>query len=161
MIEKTDDALQGVNDFLKTLTNRITPNVVLAVAILNGFIIGLVTTGYLGNKSLSVQSLSFLLIIWQLIIICIFSSRYIELTTGYLNKFFICGLFGFIWQWEIFGTIAINFYPELTTITPIMDHGLVVFTLAYLTLQILFGYCFKNNKKHTSKVYSLKEDKVA
>ena len=71
MIEKTDDALQGINDFLKTLTNRITPNVVLAVVILNGFIIGLVTTGYLGNKSLAVQSLSFLLIIWQLIIICI------------------------------------------------------------------------------------------
>ncbi len=161
MIEKTDDALQGINDFLKTLTNRITPNVVLAVVILNGFIIGLVTTGYLGNKSLAVQSLSFLLIIWQLIIICIFSSRYIELTTSYLNKFVVSGAIGYIWQWQFFGMWANSFNPEITTINPPMENTVVGFMFGYATIMILFGYCFKNNKKHTSKVYSLKEKDVA
>lgn len=162
MIEKSDDALASVNDFLRTLTDRVTPNIVLVIAIVNGFIIGLATTGYLGEMSLSVSSLPFALIIWQLVIICVFSSRYIDLTTGYLNKFIICGVIGYVWQWQFFGMYANAFAPEITTITPPMENGVISMILGYFSIMFLFGYCLKGNKKNTgSKVFDLKDRHVS
>lgn len=160
MIDKTDNALNSVNDFLKTVTDRITPNVVLLISIVNGFLIGLATTGYLGDKSLAVWSLSFFLIIWQLLVICVFSSRYIELTTSYLNKFIVSGAIGYIWQWQFFGMYAIWDNPDITTIVPPMENKAIGFMFGYFTLMILAGYCFKGNKKNTSaKLYELPKDK--
>jgi len=161
MIEKTDDALQGINDFLRTLTDRITPNVVLMVSAVNGFLVGLATTGYLGEKSLAVWSLSFFLIIWQLLVICIFSSRYIELTTSYFNKFIVSGAIGYIWQWQFFGMWVNEFHPEITTISPPMENTVIGLMFGYFTIMILYGYCFKNNKKNTGKMYSLEDRDAA
>ena len=160
MIEKTDDALQGVNDFLRSITDRITPNVVLTVAIVNGFLIGLATTGYMGEQSLSVWSLSFFLILWQLAVICIFSSRYIDLTTNYLNKFVVCIAIGYVWQWQFFGMWADKF-TDIQTIEPPIDNGAIGVMFGYFTLMFLFGYCFRGNRRNTGKVYSLKEENAA
>jgi len=161
MIEKTDDALQGVNDFLRTLTDKITPNVVLAVALINGFIIGLVTTGYMGEKSLEVLSLTFFLILWQLLLLCVFSSRYIELTTSYLNKFIVSIAIGYIWQWQFFGMWAVWYNPEITTIKPPIDNTVAGVMFGYATVMLLLGYCFRNNRKNIGKMYSLDKDQNA
>lgn len=163
MINKTDEALEGLNNFLKTITNRITPNVVLVIAIVNGFLIGLATTGYMEDKSLSIFSLSFFLIIWQLFIICIFSSRYIDLTTNYLNKFFLSGCIGYIWQWQFFGMWANEFRPEIKTISPPIENVAVGIMMGYFSLMFLFGYCFKGNKKNSRQdnIYKLKDKDVA
>lgn len=159
MIEKTDDALQSVNDILKNITDRITPNIVLTVAIVNGFLIGLATTGYMGEQSLSVWSLSFFLILWQLLVICVFSSRYIELTTNYLNKFVVCIAVGYVWQWQFFGMWANRFNPEIKTISPPIDNSAIGVMFGYFTLMFLFGYCFRGNRKNKGNIYTLGKDK--
>lgn len=56
MINKIDEGLSGVNEFFKAITKRITPNWILLVTLLNGFFLGLITTGFLGDRSVSVYS---------------------------------------------------------------------------------------------------------
>lgn len=153
---KTDDVLANINDFLRRATDRITPNVVLLVAIFNGGLIGLTTTGFMGESSLSVKSLSFFLIIWQFGLVCFFSARYVDLTVDYLNKFGLCGFVGFFWQWQLFGMMS-----DVKTITPPAEHPVVVAFLAYATFFFLLGYCFRNTRKNARKLYSLKEKNVA
>ncbi len=158
--DKTDDALQGFNDLLRSIGDKVTPNTILLIVIVNSFSLGLLTTGFLGDKSIETLSLSFILFIWQFAAIFVLSSRHVELTTAYLGKFYMCGLLGFIWQWEIFGQIAQKWYPEIKTIAPIMGHPLVVFASVNLTLLVIFGYCFRGNKKNTNKtnIYSLEKE---
>lgn len=159
--DKTDDALQGFNDFLKSIGDKVTPNVILVIVIINSFLLGVLTTGFLGDKSIEAMSLSFFLFIWQFAAIFVLSSRHVDLTTNYLIKFYICGLLGFIWQWEIFGQIAKKWYPEIKSISPIMGHPLVVFMCANLTIMVIFGFCFRGNEKHKNKgnIYTLDKDK--
>lgn len=159
--DKTDDALQGFNDFLRSIGDKVTPNTILMIVIINSFSLGLLTTGFLGDKSIETLSLSFILFIWQFAAIFVLSSRHVDLTTSYLIKFYICGLLGFIWQWEIFGQIAKKWYPEIRTIEPIMGHSLIIFAFANITLMVIFGYCFKGNSKNTNKgnIYTLDKEK--
>jgi hypothetical protein len=162
MIEKTDDALGGINDLLRSLADRITPSTILIITIVNGFALGLLTTGFLGDKSIGVSSLSFALFIWQFLVIFVLSSRHIDLSTTFMNKFVVSGMFGFVWQWQAFGMIAKNFYPGMTSIEPLMDHPLIVFMFGYLTIMILVGYCFKGNIKTIKQnKYDLKANNAA
>jgi len=159
MKDKADDALQGVNDFLRTITDRITPNIVLMTALINGVAGGVLTTGYLGEKSIEVASLSFVLFIWQFIAICILSSRHVDLTTTYLNKFIISGAVGYIWQWQFFGMYALWDHPKTATIVPLMDHNLIVIAFGYGTVMLML-YCFSGNQKNTQgKLYEMPREK--
>lgn len=141
MINKTDDALQGVNDFLRTMTDRITPNIILIVALFNGFLIGLVTTGYLGGSSVPVKSGTFGLIIWQFVIVCFLTARYVDYTTNYLSKFLICGATGYYWQWQIFAMLwaTESFQP------PFGDSG---FGYILITSVVILSQCFKGNTRN-------------
>lgn len=149
--DKTDDALQSFNDLLRSIGDRVTPNTILMIVIINSFSLGVLTTGFLGDKSIETLSLSFILFIWQFAAIFVLSSRHVDLTTSYLIKFYICGLLGFIWQWEVFGQIAKKWYPEIMTIEPIMGHSLIIFAFANITIMVIFGYCFKGNHRNSSK----------
>lgn len=159
--DKTDDALQGFNDLLRRIGDGITPNWILVIVMVNSFSLGILTTGFLGENSIEAMSLTFFLFIWQFAAIFVLSSRHVELTTSYLGKFYMCALLGFIWQWEAFGLIAGKWYPEITTISPIMEHPLAAFGFANATILILFGYCFKGNAKNISKknIYNLDKEK--
>jgi hypothetical protein len=159
--DKTDDALHGFNDFLRSIADKVTPNAILMIVIVNSFALGILTTGFLGDKSIETKSLEFTLFVWQFIAIFVLSSRHVDLTTSYLGKFYMCALFGYIWQWEIFGLIASKWYPEITTIEPIMEHPLAAFGFANATALVLFGYCFRGNERNTNKgnIYTLDKEK--
>ncbi len=161
MSEKTDETLLKINEVLRALTDKITPNVVLFIALLNGFIVGFATTGYLGAASISVKSLTFGLIVWQFIVICIFSAKYITLTLDYLNKFFLTAVIGFGGHWQVFGMYAKEFDPVLLKdIEPIVENGFGVFMFSYFFMMGL-KYCFSGNygaAQSVKKQYSLKED---
>lgn len=155
MIEKTDEAVRTVNDFLRTVTNGITPNIILLVALFNGFVIGLVTTGYLGESSVSVRSGTFGLIVWQFVIVCILTARYVDYTTSYLSKFFICGATGYYWQWQIFAMA----WPTESFSPPFGDSG---FGYIFITSVVILSQCFKGNNKNTGgNIYTLNKDKNA
>ena len=152
--EKADDALATVNDFLKGVTDKITPNFVLLIALVNGVLIGLVTTGYLGASSVPVKSFTFALIIWQFVAICFLTARYVELNLNYLNKFVLSGLIGYYWQWQIFAML----YPTETFMPPFGNNGFGF--IGYISVLIFFGYCLNGNKKaKRAQVYSLDEEK--
>lgn len=160
MNEKTDELLLRANEFLNSTTAKITPNVVLLIALLNGFIIGFTTTGYLGGASIEVKSLNFGLIVWQFIIICIFSARYVTLTVSYLNKFAFTGVSGFFIQWQTFGMYAQEFDAlMLKDIQPIISNGFGVFVMSWALLMIL-KYCFSGNEQtnvSNQKVFKIEE----
>ncbi len=156
MIEKADNALSSINDFLKSTTDRIGPNTVLFIALLNGALIGLVTTGYLGSSSIPVKSFTFVLIIWQFTAICLLTARYVDLTIKYLNKFMLSGLVGFFWQWQVFA----GFYPTETFLTPFEGGGSIFMWV--ITVQVFLGHCLTGNQKNTAKnMYVLDKDKSA
>lgn len=150
-MNKTDEILTSLNIFLSTTTDRITPNIILTVTMINGFILGFLTTGYLGSNSMGIFSFPFWLFIEQFVVICFFSSRYVNLTTEYLTKFFLSGVMGYYFQWQSFGYYAQNYDPKLfKTIQPIMDGGSGTFIFI---LFFIMGakHCFTNNeiKKET------------
>lgn len=144
-MNKLDESLVSINNFLTALTERINPNTILGVAMVNGFILGLVTTGYLGANSVSTTSWNFGLIIWQFAVICVFSSKYIKLSTEYLVKFFLAVVIGYHVQWQIFGIYVENNEPEkLKFIEPFMsnNNGNFIFVLFFL---MGVKYCFSGN----------------
>jgi hypothetical protein len=146
MINKLDESLEGVNEFFKSITNRITPNKILFVTLLNGIFLGLITTGFLGDKSISVYSFTFLLFIWQFFVICVFSSSHVNFNAAYLQKFIWIGVIGYAIQWQTFGMIAVEYKLEAAkTIAPIINHpfGNILFTLGCLYGMVA---CFKGNK---------------
>ncbi len=149
MTEKTDEVFLKVNDQLRNLSDKITPNIILFVALFNGFVLGFTTTGYLGESSVTIQSLNFFLIIWQFVIICFFSAKYVDLTTAFLHKFTMCGVIGFAVQWQIFGMYVISYEPELSrNIQPIIDNSFGKFMFFYFCF-LGMKYCFSGNQ-HTS-----------
>jgi len=149
MKDKADDAIQGVNDFLRSATDNITPNTILIVALFNGFLIGLVTTGYLGDSSVPVKSGTFGLIIWQFVIVCFLTARYVDYTTNYLAKFFICGATGYYWQWQAFAML----WPNKEFAPPFGDSG---FGYILITSAVILSQCFKGNKINTgAKLYGI------
>ncbi len=160
MNEKTDELLLKVNEVLRGLTDRITPNVILSIALLNGFVVGFATTGYLGEASISIKSLNFALIVWQFVVICVFSAKYITLTIIYLNKFFLMAVVGFGGQWQIFGMYAEEYDSVmLLNIQPIFQNGFGTFIFAYFCLMaIKHGFSGNQKAQNTTKQYQLEED---
>ena len=157
MTDKTDELFLKVNVQLKNLNEKITPNIILSVALLNGFILGFITTGFLGQSSISIQSFTFVLFIWQFIVICFFSAKYVELTTAYLHKFAMCGVIGYAFQWQTFGMYADGYDKELLkSIEPIIDNGFGTFMFFYFCFLGL-KYCFSDNPRiePTTKKYEL------
>lgn len=131
--------------FLSTSTDRITPNIVLLVTLINGFILGFLTTGYLGESSMGIFSFQFWLFVEQFVVICFFSARYVNLTTEFLNKFFLSALIGFSVQWQSFGLWVAKYEPENTLIEPLVDPGFATFILGYAGF-LLGKYCFSGNE---------------
>lgn len=157
MTEKTDELFLKINDGLRNLSDKITPNIILFVALLNGFILGFITTGFLGASSISIQSFTFVLFIWQFVIICFFSAKYVSMTTAYLHKFAMCGVVGFSFQWQVFGMYASKYDAELfKNIQPLMDNGfssILFFYFCFLGVK----YCFSGNlqSSEVTKKYEL------
>lgn len=155
MAIKTDELFLKINDQLKNLNDRITPDVILSVALLNGFILGFITTGYLGNSTISVQSFTFVLFVWQFAIICFFSAPYVSMTTEYMHKFGMSGVIGYAFQWQTFGMYVVKYEPDIK-MEPIVDNGFGVFLFFY-TCFLVVKYCFSGNvqTKSTTKKYEL------
>ena len=159
MTENTDDLLLKINEYLRGITDKITPNVVLSIAMINGFVVGFATTGYLGVASISIQSLNFALIVWQFVVICVFSAKYITLTLGYLNKFLMAAVMGFGGQWQVFGMYAEKYDAEMfKNIQPIFDNGFGTFIFAYFCV-IVAKHSFSGNESvhSTTKQYQLED----
>lgn len=149
-VNKADEFLSTINIFLSSTTDRITPNIILFVTMVNGFILGFLTTGYLGAQSMGVFTLTFWLFVEQFVVICFFSSKYVNLTTGYLNKFFLSAVIGFGLQWQAFGLYAVG--TDIKTIEPLVDHGFATFMFGYFGL-MMTKYCFTGNEtKHETKI---------
>lgn len=144
-MSKANEVLSSVNIFLSTATDRITPNIILGVTMMNGFILGFLTTGYLGVDSMGIFSFPFWLFVEQFVVICFFSSRYVDLTTEYLNKFFLIAVIGFSVQWQLFGLYVQYYEPEIKTLEPLVDAGFATFVLGYAGA-MLTKYCFANNE---------------
>ena len=144
-MSKLDEGLAGFNIFLSTTTDRITPNTILLVTMVNGFILGFLTTGYLGEKSMGIFSFPFWLFVEQFVVICFFSARYVNLSTEYLNKFFLSAVIGFALQWQLFGLWVQNYEPKNDNIAPMFEGGFQTFIMGYLGLLGLI-YCFKDNE---------------
>jgi hypothetical protein len=160
MIEnKTDEVFLKINDLLRNLSDKITPNIILFVALTNGVILGFITTGYLGASSIPIKSFTFILFIWQFVIICFFSAKYVNLTTAYLHKFAMCGVIGYAFQWQTFGMYAASYDAELLkSITPLQENG---FSTALFFYFCFLGvkYCFSGNNQTTgnTKKYELEK----
>ena len=149
-VNKADEVLSTINIFLSTTTDRITPNIILFVTMINGFILGYLTTGYLGKESMGVFTFPFYLFVEQFVVICFFSSRYVNLTTGYLNKFFLSAVIGFGLQWQAFGVYAQG--TEIKTIEPLVDSGFATFMFIYFGA-MMTKYCFSGNElKQETKI---------
>ena len=158
MSDKADEAFLKANDALSSLSDKITPDIILSVALLNGFILAFITTGYLGASSISIQSFTFVLFIWQFVIICFFSSKYVNLTTAYLHKFGMCGVLGYAIQWQLFGMYAVSYDTELAkNIQPIIEKEFGIFMFFYFCF-IGLKYCFANNLKSSESTNSYKLD---
>ena len=139
MSEGLDESLLKVNDTLRSLNDKITPSIILAVALSNGFISAFITTGYLGSSSISAESFTFGLFIWQFIVTCFLSAKYVNLTTEYLHKFVLCGVIGYAVQWQCFGM-----YVE--KVEPVMGNGFGAAMFFYFCALGL-KYCFSGNAK--------------
>ncbi len=149
-VGKADEILSTINVFLSTTTDRITPNTILFVTMINGFILGYLTTGYLGDKSMGMFTLPFGLFVEQFVVICLFSARYVNLTTEYLNKFFLSATIGFGLQWQVFGLYAVG--TDIKTIEPLVDSGFATFVFIYFGL-MMTKYCFTGNEtKQETKI---------
>lgn len=145
-MNKTDEVLTGINIFLSSTTDRITPNVILFVTAVNGFILGFLTTGYLGNNSMGIFSFPFWLFIEQFVVICFFSSRYVDLTTEYLTKFFLAGVIGYYIQWQSFGVYVAKYEPRMMIhIQPVLEGGSGNF-IFILFLVMGLKHCFSGNE---------------
>jgi hypothetical protein len=152
-MSKVDEVLTNINIFLSTTTDRITPNVILFVTAFNGFILGFLTTGYLGLNSMGIFSFPFWLFIEQFVVICFFSSRYVDLTTEYLTKFFLAGVIGYYVQWQSFGVYVAEYEPEmLKHIQPVLEGGSGNF-IFILFLIMGVKHCFSGNEvKQRTKI---------
>ena len=149
---KADDGLNTINEFLKSATDKIGPNFVLFVALLNGALIGLVTTGFLGESSISVRSATFFLIIWQFILTCILTARYVDYTINYLGKFLISAMTGYYWQWQFFAM----FWPTESFKPPFGDSG---FGYILVLSIVILSQIFKGNVRNTKFKYTLHSKK--
>ena len=144
-MNKTDEALAGINIFLSTTVDRITPNTVLMVTMVNGFILGFLTTGYLGENSMGIFSFQFWLFVEQFVVICFFSAKYVNLTVEFLNKFFLSAVIGFSLQWQLFGLWIEKYEPKNGNMEPLVDAGFATFVLGYAGF-MLAKYCFSGNE---------------
>jgi hypothetical protein len=155
--EKVDEILLSIGEYFRSVANKITPNWILFVTLINGFFLGLITTGFMGDKSVSVHSLTFFFFMEQFAIICFFSSSHVNFTTAYLNKFVWAGVLGYAIQWQIFGAIARKYGLESSEyITPPFDG---TFAIAFFTAACIFilFWCFSKNKARLepAKKYTL------
>lgn len=150
-MSKIDEFLLKFNESIRTLDKKITPNVVLFVAMFNGLLIGLATTGYLGDNSIAMKSITFALIIWQFVLICFFSAVHVNLTAEYLNKFILSAGIGFSVQWQGFGMYVASFEPDLVkNIQPIIENNFGIVFGGYIFL-LLIKYCFSGNESAGGK----------
>jgi hypothetical protein len=162
MIDKINDGLEGVNDFFKVITSRITPNKILLITLLNGFILGLMTTGFLGADSVKVLSLDFAFFVWQFFIICVFSSAHVNFDVKYMQKFVFVGVIGYAVQQQVFAMIAIEYNMEVAKNMELLTDN--NFTGVLLATLIVYGstYCFSNNqaRKEPAEKYVMYQKKI-
>jgi hypothetical protein len=164
MINKIDEGLEGVNDFFKSITNRITPNRILVATFINGFLFGLITTGFLGDRSISIYSFTFLLFAWQFLQTCIFSSSHVNFNTIYLQKFIWVGVLGYSVEWQVFGSIAHEYQLEVANyITPPFSGTFAnAFFIAVVVYMLVWIFKGNTATRDSAGKYTLyKKDKVS
>lgn len=152
-VSKVDEYLTSATIFLTTTTDKITPNTILFVTMVNGFALGYLTTGFLGESSMDVSSLEGGFFIWQFVLTCILTSKYVNMTTEYLGKFFLAGVIGYYVQWQVFGTYAEKYDVEmLKLIEPVIPGGSgnFIFILFFI---MGIKHCFSGNElKQETKI---------
>lgn len=156
-MNRIDEHLTGLNLFLSSLVGKITPNIILCIALINGFAFGLVTTGYLADQTVDALSPVSLLIVWQFIITSVLSSQRIKLNTKYLTRFFIAIVLGYYTQWQVFGSYVQNYDPEkVQYIKPVVEgaSGNFIFFMFFV---MGASHCFSDKD---SKIESTMDTKI-
>ncbi len=139
--EGIDDKLVDFNEKLKEWASRIDSNIAIIVIAINGFLIALATTGYLGADSVAIDSLAGALYLCQFVTQILILAALVRPSTELLTKFAVAGVIGFSLQWQIF---AMNWPTPL--FTPIVDNGFA----AFLFFAGCLGgakYCLTGNSK--------------
>jgi hypothetical protein len=151
-MERLDEKLAEFNALLKEWAARINANIAILVIFLNGFLIALATTGYLGDKSVYIWSLAGGLYIWQFLLMILILTALVRPNTELLLKFMVAGVLGFAAQWQGF---AMQWPTE--QFQPIVEHKFAIF-LFFAGAVGALRYCFSGNQQElkTDNLRSIK-----
>ena len=143
--ETIDEKLADFNGKLKEWATKINSNIAIFVIALNGFLIALATTGYLGAASVNIASLAGGLYIWQFVMMIIILTALVRPNTELLIKFAVAGIIGFSLQWQLF---AMNWPTK--TFTTIVDGDFAIF-LFFTGCLGGAKYCLSGNRNQSQE----------
>ncbi|MBT4269145.1 MAG: hypothetical protein HOD85_33480 [Deltaproteobacteria bacterium] len=138
--ESIDEKLADFNEKLKEWASKINANAAIFIIALNGFLIALATTGYLGADSVAIESLAGGLYIWQFAMMVLILTALVRPNTELLIKFTVAGIIGFSVQWQIF---AMNWPAD--GFQPIVENSFAIF-LFFVGCAGGAKYCLTGNR---------------